>query len=89
MLNLFFEKMMNRVFKKDIDLLFGKDSTIKVNSMGYSTQHKKFHLSVTLFPSNYDYALEVYPEGLEGVVQDAWKFMAISKDIILTTSIHH
>ncbi len=81
--------MMNRVFKKDIDLLFGEDSKIKVDSMGYSTQYKKFHLSVTLFPGNYEYALEVYPEGLEGVVQDSWKFMGISKDIILTTSIDH
>jgi hypothetical protein len=86
-MNQYFEKMINKLYKKDIDSMYGSGSTITVDSMGYSTQQKKVYISVVLNPSDYDMTLEIYPDSLEILVFDAWKFLGIESEYILTTSI--
>jgi len=39
----FFEKVLNKTNKKDIDQWFGENSEIKVTDFSYSTNHKKKH----------------------------------------------
>lgn len=86
-MNQYFEKLINKLYKKDIDSFFGSGSTIVVDTMGYSTQQKKVHISVVLIPTDYDLSIEIFPEALEILVLDAWKFLSIDSEYILTTSI--
>jgi hypothetical protein len=86
-MNQYFEKLINKLYKKDIDSFFGTGSTIVIDTMGYSTQLKKIHMSVVLIPTDYDLSIEIFPEALEILILDAWKFLSLDTDYVLTTSI--
>ena len=85
----FFEKVLNKTNKKDIDQWFGENSEIKVTEFSYSTNHKKNILSIKLYPTNYEHAIELFPEGLEILVLHTIKILSLHTDYILTTSIEH
>lgn len=88
-MKLYYEKYLNRIYKKDIDLLFGENSKIVITELEYSTGIKQIRVSAKLVPTNYDFAIEIFPEGLEMVIQESWKFMGIDLDLMLTSSIDH
>ena len=48
MTKVFFERVLNKVNKPDIDSWFGDNSYIKVTDFSYSTTQKKNYLSITL-----------------------------------------
>lgn len=85
----FFEKVLNKTNKNEIDLWFGENSEIKVTDFSYSTNHKKNILSIKLYPTNYENAIELFPEGLEILVLHTVKILSLPTDYILTTSIEH
>ena len=85
----YYEKYLNRLYKKDIDLLFGEDSKISITELSYSTSLKQIRVSAKLIPTNYDFAIEIFPEGLEMIIQESWKFTGIELDLMLTSSIEH
>ena len=86
----FYEAYLNKLYKKDIDIFFGEGSKIVITSLGYSTNLKQIHMSAKLFPTNSEFAVEVFPEGLEILITESWKFMGIDEfDIMLTCSMEH
>jgi hypothetical protein len=85
----FYEKYLNRLYKNDIDIFFGEGSKIVITSLGYSTNLKQIHMSAKLFPTNSEFAIEIFPEGLEMLIQESWKFTGIDSEIILTSSMEH
>ena len=89
MTKVFFERVLNKVNKPDIDSWFGDNSYIKVTDFSYSTTQKKNYLSITLYPTNYEYAIEIFPEGLEILVLHTCKILSLPEDYILTTSMNH
>jgi hypothetical protein len=44
-------------------------------------------MSVVLIPTDYDLSIEIFPEALEILILDAWKFLSLDTDYVLTTSI--
>ena len=52
-------------------------------------QHVKEDCNNHIPTANYDFAIEIFPEGLEMVIQESWKFMGIDLDLMLTSSIDH
>lgn len=85
----FFEKVLNVTNKRDIDLWFGENSEIKVMDFSYSHNQKKNILDIKLYPTNYEYAIDLFPEGLEILVLHTVKILSLPTDYILTTSIEH
>jgi len=79
--------LLNKVFKKDLDVLFGKDSVVKVNFVKYSTNHHSFIVDCTLYPTDTDLTSEVYPDGLLLLVEDSWVYTGISEKISVTVSL--
>ena len=89
MIKEFYERYLNKLYQRDIAILFGENSKIIIDNIGYSTNLKQVHMSAKLIPTNMDFALEIFPEGLEMIIQESWKFTGIESDIILTSSIDH
>ena len=85
----YLERVINELYKKEIDEYFGKDSKVIIESCFVSTNNKKWSLSAKLIPTNHYQAIEIYPYGLEILITDAWKFTGKDKNIIITTSIEH
>jgi len=47
-------------------------------------------MSAKLFPTNSEFAVEIFPEGLEMLITESWKFMGIDEfEIMLTSSMEH
>ena len=85
----FFEKVLNKTNKQDINQWFGENSEIKVTEFSHSISQKRNILSIKLYPTNYEYAIELFPEGLEILVLHTVKILSLPEDYILTTSIEH
>ena len=85
----YFEKVVNKLYKRDIDTLFGENSKITITELNYSRGIKNIHISAKLIPTNPEFVVEVFPEGLEMIIQESWQFMGIDLDLMLTSSIEH
>jgi hypothetical protein len=71
MMKKFYEAYLNKLYKKDIDIFFGEGSKIVITSLGYSTNLKQIHMSAKLFPTNSEFAVEIFPEGLEMLIMES------------------
>lgn len=82
-----FEYFLNKLLKKEIDLLFGVDSTIFVNYMKYSTNNESLIIDCKLLTTDPEMCIETYPLGLESLVMESWKWMGSTVKINLIYSI--
>ena len=82
-----FEFFINNVLRDDLDLLFGLDSVIVVNFIRYSTNNKCFTIDCKLLTTNPELCIESFPNGLEHLVIESWKYMGYKENINLTSSI--
>lgn len=82
-----FEYFLNKLLKKEIDLLFGVDSAIVVNYIKYSTNNKSLTIDCKLLTTDPEMCIETYPLGLESLVMESWNWMGYQENITLTHSI--
>lgn len=87
-MNKVFEKAINRVFRSDLEFVFGKGSHVVVSDFSYSTSMKNFNCLITLYVVKInDEVLSFYPEALELFVLDTYKLFSLTDKIIIITSI--
>ncbi len=82
-----FEYFLNKLLKREIDLLFGEDSTIVVNYIKYSTNNKSLTIDCKLLTTDPEMCVETYPVGLESLVLESWGWMGYQENIVLTHTI--
>jgi hypothetical protein len=82
-----FEYFLNKLLKREIDLLFGENSTIVVNYIKYSTNNKSLTIDCKLLTTDPEMCIETYPLGLESLVMESWNWMGYQENITLTHSI--
>ena len=82
-----FEYFLNKLLKREIDLLFGENSTIVVNYIKYSTNNKSLTIDCKLLTTDPEMCVETYPVGLESLVLESWNWMGYQENITLTHSI--
>ena len=82
-----FEYYLNKLLKKEIDQLFGTDSTIVVNYIKYITNTKSLTIDCILLTTDPEICIETYPVGLECLVIESWKLMGFDEKVALTHSI--
>jgi hypothetical protein len=82
-----FEYFLNKLLKREIDLLFGENSTIVVNYIKYSTNNKSLTIDCKLLTTDPEMCIETYPVGLESLVLESWGWMGYQENIVLTHSI--
>lgn len=88
------EYLVNKINKRDLEIFFGEGSEVKINSIVYSTNQKKFLIDSTLFATYKGIITEVeddngnmvnldcYPTCLELLIQESWKYIGIDKELI-------
>jgi hypothetical protein len=89
MKSVFFEKMMNRIFQDDIFDYFGQDSYIYVDNFEYTRTSDIFIVSVKLKATDMDLAIDLFPEALELIVSNSFKYMGKKQKLMITCSIEH
>jgi hypothetical protein len=81
------EVLLNKVFKKDLELLFGDGSRVTVNYVKYSTNNGTFIIDCKLFIQDIELSSEVYPDGLIMLAEESWKYMGFTQEISIVHSI--
>jgi hypothetical protein len=81
------EVLLNKIFKKDLELLFGVGSRVVVNFVKYSTNHHSFIIDCTLHPTDSTMTAEVYPDGLLLLIEDSWVYTGIGEKISITVTL--
>jgi hypothetical protein len=89
MKSVFFEKMMNKIFQDDIFDYFGQDSYIYVDNFEYTRTSDIFIVSVKLKATDMDLAIDLFPEALELIVSNSFKYMGKKQKLMITCSIEH
>ena len=81
------EKFSNVEFEKEISLLFGEGSEVKINNVKYSTQKKTYLVDATINVTDVDTASESYPDVLEHIITESCKFINMKESPIILSSI--
>lgn len=81
------ERIINKGFRRDMDLLFGDNSKVVISRMDFITSDKTISIHVKLYVTEVEKSMEVYPEGLRILVIDGWRMFCLDSPIHITTSI--
>jgi hypothetical protein len=79
----FFDLLLNRMYKSDLELLYGVGASIVVNNVIYSTNRKCYVVDVKLIlgDTTYEDMTDLYNDGLNYLVEKSWKWSGIKKKI--------
>ena len=72
-----------------MELLFGKNAKVRITEFQYSTNMKQYYIEATLLTEFINESVEIFPDGLEIIIQDAYKLLNLSETFLLTTSIEY
>jgi hypothetical protein len=79
----FFDLLLNRMYKSDLELLYGVGASIVVNNVIYSTNRKCYVVDVKLIlgDTTYEDMTDLYSDGLNYLIEQSWKWSGIKKKI--------
>jgi len=77
----------NRLFRRDMSLLFGEGYKVQVNYVKYSTNKKTYIIDCSLMSKEPQLCLESYPYGLEIISKNSWSLLGRDNPIILSSTI--
>lgn len=90
-LNIFFMKncllvLLNYVFYKDIELLFGKGSIIDILSVKYSTNKKAYMVDCKLYLSDIGLFEESQITSVNVLIEECWKYTGFDRNELIIQS---
>ena len=81
-LQLFFDT----VLKKELHKMFGEGSYVVITNLFYVRSNKATTINLTLFVSEPNYIVDLYPIGLETLVVSAWSVVGDKTQITISSS---
>jgi hypothetical protein len=81
------ERLVNHIERENIKLMFGEGSKIQIDSIGYSTNTKKFVIHTKVLATEIDDSIDVFPTGVNIIIEESWKLFAISGGIDIISSL--
>ena len=78
--------LINKVFKKDLELLYGIGTTIDVFEVKRCTTNKQFLVNCKLNIGSPELFSDVGEEGLNHLISEAWRFTGLEKDYFILSA---
>jgi len=78
--------LLNKVFKRDLELLYGKDSNIIFNNVKYCTNNHNFIIDCKLMLSDISLFEELQYDGLEVLISKSSQFTGFDTHIFVLIS---
>jgi len=78
--------LLNIVFKKDLELLYGKGTMVEINECKYCTTTKNFLVDCTLKVGSIELFQETQLDGLTYLIEESWKYTGTDKNKISLVS---
>jgi hypothetical protein len=79
--------LINKIFKQDLEILFGVGSYVVINYCKFCTNNSRFIIDCKILTSDIELSKDVYPDGLIFLVEEAWKYTGLNEKISVITSI--
>lgn len=83
----FLQKILDTALKNELTKIFGVGSYIKITNMSYVRSKKSYLLNVTLFVVDVENCFEMYPDGLDVIIQRGWIGVGDKTPLIINSSI--
>lgn len=83
----FLQKILDTVLKNELTKIFGVGSYVKITNMSYVRSKKSYLLNVTLFVVDVENCFEMYPDGLDVIIQRGWIGVGDKTPLIINSSI--
>lgn len=84
------EILLNKVFKRDLELLYGDGSYVVINRVYFSEYQKKYMVDCKLMipkDNPIDELNDTFPDGLNYLMNESWKFMVVPENTQLMSTI--
>jgi hypothetical protein len=81
------EHLINVIQKEDMELMFGVGSKVVIESVNYSTNAKSYVIHARVFATEIDDSLDVFPTGLNMLIQESWKYTGILENVTNVNSL--
>lgn len=79
--------LLNKVFKNDIELLYGEGSYVEVKNVRYCTNDHHYSIDCVLFIKDIKLFEESQLDGLRFIIEECWKYTGFDREkIMLITS---
>ena len=78
--------LLNIVFRKDLELLYGEGTIVEVNQCKYCTTTKDFLIDCTLKVGSVELFEETQLDGLKYLIEESWKYTGSDKHKISLVS---
>jgi hypothetical protein len=78
--------LLNSVFQKELELLYGKGSIVEINDFRYCTNNKNFSIDCTLKISDVNSYSDIDIDGLRFLIDESWKYTGMGKNKITLIS---
>lgn len=79
--------LLNKVFKKDLELLYGDGSFVDIDNILFSTNKKIYVISCKLHISDITLYEKIGEDGLNYLVEESWKYLGFyNKNFMLQIS---
>lgn len=67
--------LLNIVYKKDLELLYGEGSTVEINNVQNCTTKKNHSIDCKLKIGDINLFNQTGPDGLKYLIEESWKFL--------------
>ena len=81
------QKVVNLSLKPQLNKMFGDGSNISVSNISYVRSKKCNLINVTLFITDVENSYELFPDGLEMLINQGWKVVGDGLPIIVQSSL--
>jgi hypothetical protein len=81
------QKVVNFSLKPQLNKMFGDGSNISVSNISYVRSKKCNLINVTLFITDVENGYELFPDGLEMLINQGWKVVGDGLPIIVQSSL--
>jgi hypothetical protein len=81
------EHLINVIQKEDMELMFGVGSKVRIESVTYSTNTKKYVVHAKVFATEIDDSLDVFPTGLNILINEGWKYTGFEDELTLINTL--
>lgn len=78
--------LLNIVFKKDLELLYGEGTMVEINECKYCTTTKDFLINCTLKVGSVELFQETQLDGLKYLLEESWKYTGVDKNKVSLVS---
>jgi hypothetical protein len=81
------QKILNTTLKSQVNKMYGDGSYVTVSNISYIRSKKCHLISVTLYLTDVENGMELFPDGLEIIIKQGWGVVGDGQPIAIQPSV--